>query len=78
MTAQEARKIATVITNTVNAKELATVEEAIENAARQGRLDITFYKSISSPVQKELESRGFKLKSGYDQREGDSWITISW
>lgn len=78
MTAQEARKIATAITNTVNATELARIEEAIENSANLGRLDITFYNSISSPVQKELESRGFKLKSGYDQRDGDSWVTISW
>jgi hypothetical protein len=78
ITAKQAAEIADSVTNTQAAKELAFFENEIESAAKKGSHSFQSAKSLSSPVKKELESRGFKITSSYDPRDSDSWITISW
>jgi len=58
-------------------KELSDCLIKVKSAVAQNKLSVTCYNSVEDVVIKELESRGFKLANGYDQRDG-GWIKISW
>lgn len=77
MTAAEARKIATSITTTVNAKELKIIEDCISKAANRGELRTQYFENLSHAVVDELGKRGFVVQEFFDQRDGIT-ITISW
>jgi hypothetical protein len=77
MTAEEARKIATSVTTTVNALELKNLEDYIAKAVNRGDLQTHYYESISQPVKGELRNRGFLIDEIYDPRDGLT-ITIKW
>jgi len=66
------------------------VEEELENIfARIRHSSSRGYTSLNLPpfkgempqkqrVRKRLEELGYTVKEEYDQREGKSWVTISW
>lgn len=79
MTAQEARAISTTADSGRITQQMKRIEADIEIVAREGLFSVTVYsRSLSIQVKQELERRGFKVTTGFDQRDGDSWVTISW
>jgi hypothetical protein len=79
-TAQDARKNMNSLENSVNKKLLETILERINE---KSKLNEESYSTnhIPTPVQAELERRGFKVKyygsQSSDPREGP-YYTISW
>jgi hypothetical protein len=51
--------------------------EKIKTAAFYGERSVRI-NYISALEKARLEKEGFKVENTYDQREGDSWATISW
>jgi len=79
-TAQDARKNMNSLENTVNKKLLETILETIDERSKLND-DSWSTNNIPTPVQAELERRGFKVKyyqyQSSDPREGP-YYTISW
>ncbi len=78
LTADAAKAISDSMENERAKKEISELETKIRTSAEAGVYSTTVYKSLMNQVTKELEKRGFKVKSSYDSRDGDSWTTISW
>jgi len=79
-TAQDARNNMNSLENSVNKKLLETILEKIDEKSKLNE-DSLSTNTIPTPVQAELEKRGFKVKyysfQSSDPREG-SYYTISW
>ena len=79
-TAKEAKKLAKDYYELVAEKskaEFLSVITDIKKEAEDGGTTLSYYKSISEAVQQQLESRGFKVDTYYDQRDGN-YSSISW
>jgi len=79
-TAQDARKNMNSLENSVNKKLLEEILQKIDEKSKLNE-DSWSTNNISTPVQAELEKRGFKVKyyscQSPDPREGP-YYTISW
>jgi len=79
-TAQDARKNMNSLENSVNKKLLETILETIDEKSKLNEESCSI-NNIPTPVQAELEKRGFKVKyysfQSSDPREGP-YYTISW
>lgn len=80
MKAEDARKLAASLDVS---KRLASILEQVKSAATKGYLSATVSDWPKSfPEQRALEIElkilGYKVKQDYDQREGTSWVTVSW
>lgn len=78
ITAAQARKQATDITNRVNADLLSSIEKRINEAVERGMCIVRIADLTNPAVKKELESLGYKIENYSDQRERESYTTISW
>lgn len=79
ITAQQARKTATDITNRVNASLLSSIEKKVNEAVAQGVCATQIPTLMNQTVKKELESLGYKVENYSDPRcSDDSCTTVSW
>lgn len=82
MTAEEARKISNEAM-AVNgsgrvAEQLDRIYLKIRQAAKRGDTSINPQEDLLSNVKTELNSKGYKIVTDSDIRDGDSWTIISW
>lgn len=77
MTATEARQLSESVSSEKAKLQINAVDIKIKNAATNGNTSIGVGPLLSQVI-KDLESRGFKVRSDNDVRDGDSWTTISW
>lgn len=77
MTANQAKKIATDTSKTVNETAYVAIQKAIEIAAEKGEMSMWWYSGIPGKVGSLLEKEGYKITSHQDPREG-SFYKVSW
>lgn len=78
MTATQAREKAAQNAHKNAAAELMMVWKAIEQAVNKGGYQISLSADLSAAAQAELKSKGYRYSSTYDQRDNETFITISW
>lgn len=79
ITAQEARRQIDQMETEEGAKEKATAAAAIQAAVQAGRSEVNLspvYRQVA-PLKAWLESLGYKVSSGSDQRDGN-WFQVKW
>lgn len=77
LTAAQAREQATTLVNNRNRSDFEAIMKLIHKACEEGSLSITV-QSLNLWVEKELQKMGYKTKHYSDQRDNDSYYTISW
>jgi hypothetical protein len=75
--ANEARNRSRSITGAKQVSQLNDVIKCIQESADDGKIYMTYGKSLLPNVVSELERRGFKIDFTSDQRDGD-FYTIKW
>ena len=83
--AHKARVITQEALNGKNGKITKAVERilsVVEEAATKGQSAINISQFINYDtkhlIESQLKGLGFKVESHHDQRDGDSWTTLSW
>ncbi len=59
-------------------EEEKRVADIINRAIRSGQCSVSLRSSLLPSVQKKLALKGYKYTDFYDQREGETIVTISW
>jgi hypothetical protein len=78
--ASEAKKKTEATLDRVAKAELEAIEQRINKATTDGfgAIQLNEGHTLSNATVKVLKDLGYSVKTDYDQRENESWVTISW
>lgn len=76
MYAHEARKKTIEALETCTARDLAIIEEAINETIEAGQFMVEIRGALKPTVKEELEKMGYKVK--YETQYNETYCTISW
>jgi hypothetical protein len=63
--------------HSVNQKALAKIVSMLETAKKSRTRSVQYTEDLPEPVQKELRAAGYRVEYFYDQRENESWWSIT-
>lgn len=87
LTAKEARELQKHALEDKKGKggqALSTILLRIEQEAKNCSLSVNIYNLlpndyiIKEHILNKLRELGYKVETGYDQRDNESWVTVSW
>lgn len=78
MNATEARQIADKLNEGLRISQLEYIEKGIEKASRLGKYEFVYVKTLEKGVREELNKRGFSVGKEEFERDGESFVKISW
>jgi hypothetical protein len=78
--AKEAKKRTDANLERIAESELEAIEKRITKATAEGfsAIQLNEGATLNNATIKVLKDLGYSVKTDYDQRENESWTTISW
>lgn len=78
LSADSLRKLALQARVAGRSNRFAAFTLLLEDAARQGHMQVTIDRYLSQDEMDDLKELGLTVKRESSQKEGSSWTTISW